>query len=127
MRKLFLGLGACSLALLLTSCSSYGMLENEATAGDELPSQVLEQADNIDPKTSRLAGQDDGVSFWLARGTNKKDICLVVFKSDDEWGASCGRGMVTYKSALGKFVVHTDNEDPPSGATAVSKNIYRLL
>jgi hypothetical protein len=84
-------LAALAGASLLSGCamtSPFGIEEfdRQQAASDALPPAVLGTSD-VDPSSSRLLENEDGVRYFAARHAD--DICLVMYASDSEWAAGC--------------------------------------
>lgn len=79
---------------VLAACSSgsgYPDLEREATAVDVLPSDLPGYAsDDFIEGSVRFAGEHDGVEYYLARTDDFADICVVAYRSADDWVGGCG-------------------------------------
>jgi hypothetical protein len=81
-------------AAILTACSSgsgYPDLDREATATDVLPTDLPESssADFIEGSV-RFAGEHDDVEYYLARRDDFANICVVAYRSADDWVGGCG-------------------------------------
>lgn len=53
------------------------LLEREQTAVDQLPTELLNGDSQVNPTTSRLVGQFDAHSVWVANGRSN-EICLIL-------------------------------------------------
>lgn len=123
-------LSALSLTLMLAGCSSsgvsYSILDRDADATDELPAAVVATTDEIDNSTSRLAGEHDGVTFWLARAVRPDTVCLVAYPNEDDWVAGCGAAGDTVRVGVpsGNYLLGPDRMLVPEDATQVADNVY---
>jgi hypothetical protein len=85
-------------------------LERERTASDVLPPALASQLDingtgGVDPDTVRLAGEHDGADFYIARGNDDREVCLVIFVEADNWGSSCNISRGFELSTRGGYAV----------------------
>lgn len=130
MRPMLLAISAAAAAMLLAGCSGtgdYRDLHRERQTADELPAVALEAESAILPDTSRLVGEHEGAQLWLARA-EEGGVCLVVDPGDDGWGVTCagaGGGLRTGDPSV-EYIVVTDDQPAPEGATAISHNVYVL-
>lgn len=111
------------LGLVVTGCSDYSVLDRERTTSDSLP-EVIDVAE-LDHDSSRLAAEIGDQSFWLASGADRSEICLVVYQTDIDWIASCGRSRLETSGLLGTFIVQPDGQPAPDETTRISENIFQ--
>lgn len=123
MNRVILTLPILLLGLAVAGCSDYSVLDRERTGADALPEIV--DAEAIDGETSRLVAEAGDQSFWLARGADRKQICLVVYETDHDWMAACGGSQLEASGAPGKFVVQPDGQPAPEETTRISENVFR--
>lgn len=130
-RKKTLGVAVVSAALLLTACansSSYAALDREAKSSDVLPTVVSDSDNQIISDSSRLVGEQDGVSLWLAKGSEPDVVCLVVYPNDEEWAVTCGGAGAVQKltGPSGGYVLAPDGMPTPEGGTQLSENVFSV-
>jgi hypothetical protein len=85
-------------------------LERERTASDVLPPALASQLDTdrtggVDPDTVRLAGKHEGADFYIARGNDDREVCLVIVVEADNWGSSCNISRQFELSTRGAYAV----------------------
>lgn len=117
-----------AIAAASASCSSadgFSDLDQPQQPEDSWPEEAeLSSDDEIVPDSSRLVGELDGENIWLAR-TAGDDVCLLVYPEDGSWVTGCtATPPLTVSGAGGVFVLVTDGQDPPEGATQISDNVY---
>ena len=115
-------------AVMLTGCSfsspNLAVLETEREAEDELPPLEADSYDPVDTATSRYVGEHDGVSLWVAKGTDSPACLIAIADPDEEWGIACG-GLPTRLSSFGHtFELTPDGSPAPEGMTRISENVY---
>ncbi|MDN3311779.1 hypothetical protein QWJ90_12650 [Microbacterium oryzae] len=86
-------------ALLLAGCGAPSALpefEAEQTEVDLIPD--VEEKGDIDPASTRYAGDVDGTRVYLARGTSEDEQLCVIVMRDEDWmqtGCAAGTGVGT--------------------------------
>ena len=45
---------------------------------------------DISAKSSRLLGSQQGTDFFLATGEDGRQLCIVIYSSDEKWVTGCG-------------------------------------
>jgi hypothetical protein len=107
------------------SGSGYSDLDREATASDVLPTDLPAYAtEDLAEESVRFAGEDDGVEYYLARGSETGGVCVVVYRSAAEWVTGCGGAGTVGVSGIGVNVVAAPDGSPELDAgTPVGANI----
>lgn len=96
--------------------SGFATLDRDQQAEDEIPADVLQSAD-LDPASTRLAGEYDEFTYWLAM--NEIGQICVVATGDAGWiGSGCGSG-TRLRFSHGNTTVHVvpDGNDPTRDET----------
>lgn len=123
---------ATALALVsagvLTGCSfvssDLDVLDSDRQVADELPILEDYSYDEVDEPSSRYVGEHDGISLWVARGTESPACLVAVGEDADEWLVACG-GLPLRMSGLDHaFELRPDGAPAPEGGTRVSDNVY---
>ncbi|KQR39681.1 hypothetical protein ASF80_09895 [Microbacterium sp. Leaf159] len=123
---------ACAIALIsltaLTGCSftstTLAVFETDRVAEDELPPLEEDSYSPVDVESSRYVGEYEGVSLWIAKGTDSSTCLVAITDPEDDWGIGCG-GLPTRISGSGHtFEVRADDWPAPEGMTRVSDNVY---
>jgi hypothetical protein len=80
----------------LAACSSgsgYSELDRAATPADVLPTELPDEAsDNLSLESVRFAGELDGIAYYLVRTIEPGDMCVMVYRSADDWVNGCSGG-----------------------------------
>lgn len=126
---------ACVLALVaattLTGCtfssSSLSVLETDRVAEDELPPLEAHAYEAVDTATSRFVGEYEGVSLWVAQGT-ESPACLAAVTEDGDgvpdWILSCGALPIRMSGVGHTFELRPDGAPAPEEMTRVSENVF---
>ena len=122
---LALGLAAIT---TLTGCSisstNLAVLETDPVAEDELPPLEDDSYRAVDVDSSRYVGEHEGVSLWVAKGTDSPACIVAITDPEDDWVVGCG-GLPTRISGSGHtFEIRADDSPAPEGMTRVSDNVY---
>jgi hypothetical protein len=97
MRKLILSVSGVLTVLASAGCSGgpegVAALEQDATAGDALPAYV--QDARINTASSRLLGEADDLSFYVAKPADASAasaVCVIVDRGRvQDWGSGCSQ------------------------------------
>jgi hypothetical protein len=94
----------------VTNGEALPTLERERIASDVLPPALASQLDTdrtggVDPDTVRLAGELEGADFYIARGNDDREVCLVIVVEADNWGSSCNISRDYELSTRGAYAV----------------------
>ncbi|WP_447911785.1 hypothetical protein [Microbacterium phyllosphaerae] len=125
-------LAACASALIilaaLTGCSfsptNLAVLETDRVAEDELPPLEDDSYEPVDVDSSHYVGEHEGVSLWIAKGTDSPACIVAIADPEDDWVVGCG-GLPTRISGSGHtFEVRADDSPAPEGMTRISDNVY---
>lgn len=126
---------ACVFALLaavtLTGCSSssssLSVLDTDRVAEDELPTLEAHAYQSVDTATSHLVGEYEGVSLWVAQGT-ESPACLAAVSEDGDsvpdWILSCGELPIRMSGVGHTFELRPDGALAPGEMTRVSENVF---
>jgi len=130
-RRLSVVLTVAAIVGALAGCSGgsgYTDLDREASPGDEWPSDLPGYSiDSVDEQTSRLVGEFEGSTLYMARSAEPYGgICLLVYSDASDWVVGCGpAGLRVSGSSQRTYAVLTDGAES-DGLQAVSKNVYVL-
>ncbi|RXZ72456.1 hypothetical protein [Agromyces albus] len=119
-------LAGMGLAGCISPASGFAVLDRAAEAGDALPKDLPDYADDsLDPTTSRFVGEHDGDRLYLARGDNSA-ICLVIYPNNEEWVVGCGEGggLTAVSGPSGTYEIRPDGAPAPTGAEEISPNVF---
>lgn len=126
---------ACAFVLLaattMTGCSfsspSLSVLETDRVVEDELPPLEAHAYESVDTATSRFVGEYEGVSLWVAQGTESPACLAAVLDDGDagpDWILSCG-GLPIRMSGVGHtFELRPDGAPAPEDMTRISENVF---
>jgi len=117
--------------IALTGCMNPGsglaVLDGEAEAGDALPDDLPDHADdNLEPTSSRFVGEHDGNALFLAKGKEANQICLLVYPNNSaEWVIGCG-GSPEFgvEGPSGGYVVRPDGAPTPENYVEITTNVF---
>lgn len=90
--------------------------ERPRAAEDRLPSGIPDYGrTNIDDETSRLAGELDGVSYYIVQGADHAaPLCLAASTSAEDWMIGCsGLGLEIFGPGVGIPAARLDAVDAP--------------
>lgn len=114
--------------LVLSACAvdaTYSDLSRDATADDQWPSAIADDAgDGLDLASSRLVGRDGDIALYLVQSTeSSRGICILAYANDDDWTLGCGGDGVEI-SGVGNstYVIRSDGRGDPG--KAISKNVF---
>lgn len=88
-------LAVCSAFLLLAGCAPHpgdGVVafQREQLPSDRLPEEIPDYGrEELDPASTRLLFDDDGIQYFAARGADANDLCLVMYGPSVDWMAAC--------------------------------------
>lgn len=112
---------------LLAGCSfaspQLAVLDTDRVAADELPTLVDGDYEPVDESSSRTVGEYEGVSLWVARGT-ESPVCLIAVAAADDWIIGCGGAPVRVGGGDHTFELRADGVPAPDRMTRVSDNVY---
>jgi hypothetical protein len=126
-RRLLLTPIAALLAVGVSGCAapSGGFSDLSSTEASEkalptdLPSNAL---DGFEVDTVRWIGAGGDEDVWVSEG-EQHPFCFLSY-SKESWISGCGSGG-TYALGAETYWIVPDGSSAPSGAVAISKNVYR--
>lgn len=118
-------------ALALAGCSGpagYAALDRDAEPSDALPEELPAHAlEDVDEGSARHIGTDEGTDLRLLRAEHGSEVCVLAYPDAVDWVMGCGgEGAVTIDGPAGSFAVQPDGATPPTDATRISDNVFRL-
>jgi hypothetical protein len=113
---------------VLAGCSTgsgFTDLEREATSADVLPSDLpAYAAGDLAEDSVRFAGEHDGVDYYLARLSEGGGVCVVVYRSAEQWVTGCGGASGVGVSGIGASAIAAPDGSPELDVgTRVGANI----
>lgn len=98
--------GMIALTLGLAGCvadpSVPAIFERERAATDDAPPAALQ---GIDPASTRFVGADSaGNDYWVGRGEDGRNFCIISYRADEQWSGTCGDLNVGLGAASGAKV-----------------------
>jgi hypothetical protein len=119
---------AVAMLTVVAGCASgsgFSDLDREATVSDVLPSDLPGYAtDDLAEESVRFAGEEDGVEYYLVGRSEGGGVCVVVYRSADEWVTGCGGAGTVGVSGIGVNVVAAPDGSPElETGTPVGANI----